>query len=272
MKHELAQNSARTELDGLVSVVTAVHNGERFLSRVVESVAAQTVAVLEHIVIDDGSRDNTPTILRRLQERHPHLVVISQAPSGAAAARNRGIAAARGRYIAFLDADDLWLPPKLEHQLRAMEEHGYLFTYGDYNEVDHHSLQVRKRVRVPESVGHPQLLRGCPVGCLTAAYNQEALGKHYMPVVRSGHDWGLWLELTRDGLRAHKYPGVWAHYANGHSSLSSRKIRKAVNIYRLYRNSEGLSRPHALLRTAEHVAMALAKRARLIYTARRIAP
>ena len=256
-------------LNGLVSVVTAVHNEQRYVERVVESVARQTVGVLEHILVDDGSTDATPRLLQRLRKRHQHLVVISQAKAGAAAARNRGIAAARGRYIAFLDADDTWSPHKIEEQVRYMESHQHTFTFGDYVEVDHHSLAKQKRYNMPDSVGHAQLLRGCPIGCLTVAYNQQKLGKRYMPLVRSGHDWGLWLDMTRGGLRAHKYPGLHASYSNGHASLSSKKIRKAVNIYRIYRHGERLSRFGAMMRTAEHTVISFAKRARLIYASRR---
>lgn len=252
-------------LDGLMSVVTPTHNHARYLRRVVESVAEQTVAVREHIIIDDGSTDNTLEVLSQLQRRFSHLVAFSQERAGAAAARNRGIEAARGRYIAFLDVDDVWRPQKVEQQVRFMEEHGVLFSFGDYVEVGHHHRRPLKRYHLPESVGHEQLLRGCPVGCLTAAYNQQALGKRYMPQVPSGHDWALWLDLTRDGIRARKYPGLEASYSNGAPSLSSRKFRKVRNVYRIYRNDENLTRARAVIRTLEHSLVAAAKKARLIY-------
>ena len=253
-------------LDGLVSVITPSHNQQRYLTRVVESVAAQTVAVREHIIVDDGSTDGSRELLLELFREHPHLHVLFQDRRGAAAARNRGIAIARGRYIAFLDADDLWHPQKVERQVRFMEENGALFTFGDYVEVDHAHGRPQKRYHLPESVTHDDLLRGCPIGCLTAAYNQEELGKRYMPGVKSGHDWGLWLDLTRGGVRARKYPGLEASYTNGKASLSSRKFRKVKNVYLIYRENEELSRTGAVLRTIEHSLIAAAKKARLIYS------
>lgn len=249
----------------LVSVVTPAHNEARHLRRVVLSVAAQTVPVCEHIVIDDGSTDQSLAVLDDLQEQFPRLVVISQRRAGAAAARNRGIQIARGRYIAFLDANDVWEDRKVERQIGFMERSGRYFTYGDYLEVGHFDRRPMKRYHLPTSVGHRQLMRGCPIGCLTAAYNQEALGKRYMPRVKSGHDWGLWLDLTKDGIRAWKYPGLEAAYSNGRPSLSSRKFRKIVNVYRIYHQREGLSRTRSLLRALEHSLVALAKKAGLLY-------
>lgn len=252
-------------LNGLVSVITPSHNQEGYLRRVVDAVARQTVAVREHIIIDDGSTDDSRVLLSRLAAEYPHLVLVFQQRAGAAAARNRGIHIARGRYIAFLDADDVWHPRKIEQQIGFMEAQGVWFTYGDYEEVDHADGGCVHRYRLPEEVGHRDLLRGCPIGCLTAAYNQQALGKRYMPAVPSGHDWGLWLELTRYGISAYKYPGLEAAYTNGRHTLSSRKLRKVKNIYRIYRESEGLAPVGAAARTAGHAARAIAKKARLLY-------
>jgi teichuronic acid biosynthesis glycosyltransferase TuaG len=255
-----------SSLSHLVSVITPAYNEAPCLRRVVESVANQTVPVYEHIIINDGSRDNSEEILQELEAEYPHLIVINKKRGGAAAARNVGIELAKGRYIAFLDADDLWLSHKVENQIGFMEKHHYLFSYGDYDETGKHFNKVRiKKYVLPPKLGHKQLLHGCPIGCLTVAYNQEKLGKHYLPNVKSGHDWGLWLEITRSGVCAYKYPGVEAEYTNGRFSLSSRKFKKVKNIYRLYRTSEKLSAPRSVFETFLHVAMAVAKKIRLIY-------
>lgn len=248
-----------------MSVITPAYNASHHLRRVVESVAAQSVPVLEHIIIDDGSTDDTPRVLQELGEEYPHLRILLQKRTGAAAARNKGTEAARGRYIAFLDADDLWHPDKVERQLRFMEEQKCAFSFGDYMEVDHSNLHPLKRYTFPETVNHKQLLRGCPIGCLTVAYNQEVLGKRYMPLVTSGHDWGLWLELTREGVQAFKYPGMSASYSNGKKTLSGKKIRKAFRIYHLYRTSEQLPPLPSFLRVVEHSLLAFAKKKGIIY-------
>jgi len=254
-----------TNLYRLMSVITPTHNSRHHLRDVVESVNAQTVPVYEHIIIDDGSSDDTQDILKKIEKEFSHVRIVFQKRSGAAAARNKGIEVARGRYIAFLDVDDLWGNQKVEKQLRFMEKENCIFSYGDYAEINIHNQHIGKYYRLPFRVGYRHLLRGCPIGCLTAAYNQEILGKRYMPLVKSGHDWGLWLELAREGVVAYKYPGVEAFYSNGKASLSSRKLHKIINIYKIYRDREKLSIFSAAFRTVQHSILAVVKKARLIY-------
>ena len=238
-------------LEGLVSVVTPALNAAASIERVVRSVAAQSVPVLEHIVVDDGSNDETLGELGRLKHQFPHLRVISLPRRGAARARNAGIELAQARYIAFLDADDEWQPEKLERQIVFMEDSGAVFSYGDYLRVRVSSGRARQ-VRTPEALTYADFLRGCPIGCLTVAYNQEALGKAYMPDVRRGQDWGLWLELTRNGAVARRYPGTEAVYHVSSRSLSRNKLHKAWDIYRIYREQEGLGAGRSLVYLAEH--------------------
>lgn len=220
-------------------MVTAAHDAAAHLERSIRSVAEQTMPVGEHIIVDDGSTDETAAVVEGLRRRFPHLVYIHQRRQGPAAARNRGIEAASGRFIAFLDADDWWRPEKVEHQVEFMRRTGVAFTYGDYEKHDGETGAFVTRYEMPESLGHADFLDGCPIGCLTVAYDQVALGKRYMPHVRRGQDWGLWLALTRDGTRARKYPGNHAVYQENRGSLSSGKFRKTVDVFRIYRQQEG---------------------------------
>ena len=252
MSVERADQEGVGALADLVSVVTPAFNAAASIERVVRSVAAQSVPVLEHIVVDDGSSDGTMGELGRLKHQFPHLQVISLPRRGAARARNAGIEMAQGRYIAFLDADDEWLPDKLERQIGFMEETGTVFSYGDYWRCRGADEARRKRVRGPATLTYSDLLRGCPIGCLTVAYNQETMGKMYMPDVPRGHDWGLWLKLTRDGEPARRYPGVAAIYHVQSRSLSRNKLGKACDIYRIYREQEGIGILSSLRYLAEH--------------------
>ena len=236
-----------------VSVVTPTHNAQAHIERNVRSVAAQTHPVREHIIIDDGSNDQTISAVRRLQQEFSHLRLLSQSHSGAGEARNRGIAAAKGRYISFLDSDDTWTASKLEAQVSFMISTGAPFTYGDYEIVDARTQRKIGRYASPPETSYREFLSGCPIGCLTAAYDQQTLGKHYMPLAKRGQDWGLWLRLTRDGTVGRRYPGCFATYSLSRNSLSSSKLRKAADIYRIYR-AEGIGPmqsiryliPHAL--------------------------
>jgi teichuronic acid biosynthesis glycosyltransferase TuaG len=243
-----------------VTVVTATFNSARVIERNIRCVASQTLRPKEHIIIDDGSRDDTISIVERLQEEFPHLQIIRQSNGGAATARNAGIERATGRYIAFLDCDDVWASKKLESQIGFMADNEIAFSYGEYDIVEVATGNRLGRHKSPEQVTYDDLLRGCPVGCLTVAFDQEMLGKRYMPEVRRGQDWGCWLELTRDGTVGHRYPGCHATYRRSKGSLSSEKVFKVGDVYSIYRAQEQLGPIRAVRFMIPHVFWALTKR------------
>jgi teichuronic acid biosynthesis glycosyltransferase TuaG len=243
-----------------VSVITAAYNSAGVIERNIRSVAAQSLQPKEHIIIDDGSVDDTASVVEGLQREFPHVRMIRQANGGAARARNAGIAAATGRFVAFLDSDDTWSEQKLEIQIGFMAEEGVLFSYGDYVDVDTASGTVLGRHEAPEQVTYSDLLRGCPIGCLTVAFDQEALGKRFMPDVRRGQDWGFWLQLTRDGTVGRRYPGCHAYYHRAGGSLSTAKFSKAADIYRIYREQEQFGPVRSLYYLFPHVLGAWTKR------------
>lgn len=241
-----------------MSVITAAYNRADLLPAAIRSVAEQTLPVLEHIIVDDGSTDGTSEIVQELRREMDHLVYFRQSRQGAGVARNVGIEAARGKYIAFLDSDDFWLPRKLERQMTFMVHHSAVFSYGDYLEHDRVTQVTRRRV-LPPVVEYRDLLYSCPIGCLTAAYDQEALGKVYMPTVERGQDWGLWLALTRNGNSARKYPGAEAVYCCGSGGLSANKLRKSIDMYRIYRNYEQIGALRSLWHLGRHALYVLGK-------------
>ena len=245
---------------GLVSVVTASYNSTQRIESAVQSVSRQTCMPLEHIVVDDGSTDDTVNLLRRLAKQFPHLKVIARRNQGAGPARNTATEVARGRYIAFLDSDDVWLENKLERQIGFMEESGEAFTYGDYAVADGATGETLGRYSTPPRLSHKQLLTRCPIACSTAAYNQEALGKRYMPAIRRGQDWALWLALTRDGLDAAKYPGCDVIYYKTRGSLSTKKLGKAIDMYRIYNVDEKMGSLRSAYFLARHAMNVVFKR------------
>lgn len=249
-----------SSFNGLVSVVTASFNSRQSIERTVLSVAQQKCRVLEHIIIDDGSVDGTPELLSELAGKFPHLKVLTQPNRGAGPARNAGIDEAKGRYIAFLDSDDVWLENKLRQQITLMEEDLASFTYGDYAVVDGGSGELLGQYNAPDTLSYGQLLTRCPIGCSTVAYNQEELGKKYMPAIRRGQDWALWLALTRNGSDAVKYPGCDVVYYCTKGSLSKGKLGKAFDMYRIYTIEEKISRFRSALLLAKHSANVMAKK------------
>lgn len=253
-------SSAGAKYSELVSVVTASHNSASSIERCVRSVATQTLAPLQHIVVDDGSSDGTPDILSELARDIPHLTVIRQPNRGAGPARNAAIEAAKGRYIAFLDSDDVWLERKLQNQITFMAEQEASFTYGDYTIVSGANDQALGHFVTPAVVSYDQLLVQCPIGCSTAAYNQDSLGKCYMPAIKRGQDWALWLALTRRGVEARKYPGCDVVYYKNKGSLSDKKLGKAIDMYRIYRGEEKIGRFFSAYLLARHAVNVFAKK------------
>jgi glycosyltransferase involved in cell wall biosynthesis len=170
------------------------------------------------------------------------------------------IEAAQGRYIAFLDSDDVWLEGKLENQITFMEEQIEIFTYGDYSVVASLNSEPIGHVVTPPRLGYDQLLVRCPIGCSTAAYNQEILGKRFMPAIRRGQDWALWLAITRGGVKAKKYPGCDVIYHKRKGSLSNRKLGKAIDMYRIYTAEEKIGRFFSAYLLARHTINVIAKK------------
>jgi len=246
-------------MDG-VSVITAAYNSASVIERNVRSVGTQSLPPREHVVIDDGSTDDTAAIVSALQQEFPNLRLLRQPRGGAARARNTGIEAASGRYIAFLDSDDVWDAHKLEAQIEFMQQNRVPFSYGDYLDIDAATGRTLGRHQAPDRLHHAELMYGCPIGCLTVAYDQETLGKSYMPEVARGHDWALWLALTRNGVAGRRYPGCHAFYHRGGNSLSSAKFAKAADIYRVYRDQEGLGPIASAGYLIAHTVSALRKR------------
>lgn len=243
-----------------VSVITAAFNSAGVIERNIRSVGSQSLQPKEHIIIDDGSIDDTAAIAEGLRREFPYLRIIRQANGGAARARNAGIEAATGRFVAFLDSDDAWSENKLASQIGFMAANDLLFSYGDYLDIDTTSSAVLGRHEAPERLTYADLLRGCPIGCLTVAFDQAALGKRFMPDVRRGQDWGFWLELTRDGAVGRRYPGCHAYYHRARGSLSAAKFSKAADIYRIYRQQEQFGRARSLYYLYSHVLGAWTKR------------
>jgi teichuronic acid biosynthesis glycosyltransferase TuaG len=244
-----------------VSVITPVRNAAATLGDAVASVLAQTEPRWELLLIDDGSEDGSLALAGRLAAAEPRIRLLGWPDRrGAAAARNAGIRAARGRCIALLDADDRWRPEKLARQLAFMRATGCPFVFAAYARVaaDGRRLGV---VRPPARVTRADLLKGNAVGCLTAIWDADALGKAEMPPLARRQDWGLWLELLRRTPEARSLPEVLADYRVGRGSLSADKLAAARATWAVLREREGLPLPVAAWCFAHYLARALAKRA-----------
>lgn len=249
----------RAERAPLVSIITPTWNAVDFVDATIASVAAQEFQDWEHIIVDDASSDATVALLHKHAARDPRIKVIAlDQNGGAAVARNAAIDAARGRFIAFLDADDLWLPNKLAVQIDYMLKTGAPFTFTSYQVIDEQENQ-RGAVTVPPRMTYAQILRNNTIGCLTAVYDTQYFGHVHMPLIRKRQDLGLWLRLLKQVRHAEGLTEILAQYRIRPGSISYNKASAAKFTWKLYREVEKLSLPVAIYYYAFYAANGVVK-------------
>ncbi len=225
-----------------VSVITPVRDGAAYLEESARSVLGQTHSSLELLIIDDGSRDASLAEARTLAAGDSRVQVLqTRGGEGAGVARNIGLAAARGRYVAFLDCDDQWLPEKLALQLDFMRQEGAWFSYTAYEKVDAKGRRRDRIVQVPARLGHGDLVGGCPIGCSTVLIDTRVTGSIRMPPLVRSQDFALWLRLLRRHGSARGLATPLTLYREHAGSLSGDKFSKLGAAWAIFRRQEGLS-------------------------------
>lgn len=224
-----------------VSIVMPMYNSENFIRESILSVLNQTFEDFELICVDDCSDDGTVNLVKELCATDDRVVLFQlSSNSGAAVSRNLAIKKSRGRYVAFLDSDDLWEMHKLEHQLKFMKDNSIGFACSAYKRVSEDGAQIDV-ITPPKVVTYHDLLKVCTVGCLTAIYDTKLVGKVYMPLIRKRQDLGLWLRLLSSVPFCYGMQEPLATYRVRPDSISANKINAARYTWRLYREVEQLS-------------------------------
>lgn len=228
----------------LVSIVIPVYNAAKFIQDTVMSVKSQTYPEWELILVDDGSTDDGMTIMKDLAEdlnREKERVRIIELGGNqkAARARNRGIEEAKGRYLAFLDADDLWDPEKLAKQVALMQEKDCAFSFTGYEFADEDGIGVQKIVHVPEKINYKHAVRNTTIFTSTVMFDLEKLSKEdvSMPLVES-EDTATWWKVLKIVPYAYGLDEDLTLYRRGGSTLSSNKFKAVKRTWNLYRNVE----------------------------------
>lgn len=273
-------------MSGLVSIIMPSYNTGKFIAETIESVKAQTYTDWELIIVDDASTDNTDEVVSAfIKERHceepqgrachEQSVVVAihgrihylknEKNSGAAVSRNRALREARGKWIAFLDSDDLWAPDKLEKQIAFMEKNGYAFSYTRYGEMDEDGNKTGVVVGGPAHISKTGMYNYCWPGCLTVMYDREVVGDIQIADIRKNNDYAMWLKIVRkadcyllaENLATYrKRSGSITHSCHPEqSSMSLRAEGEAITNqhhlkskfsmiqwhYKLYREAEGMN-------------------------------
>jgi glycosyltransferase involved in cell wall biosynthesis len=223
----------------IVSIISPSFNSERYISETIGSIINQTFQNWELLIVDDGSNDNSLEVIRYFIHKENRIRLISLKRNyGPAYARNLGIQLAKGRYIAFLDSDDLWHMDKLDIQIKYMNENNLAFTFTTYRKIDEQGKLIGKRIKAPKVLDYNDLLKSCVIGCLTVIYDQVLLGKQFMPNFPKAQDYALWLKIMKKGVKAWGIDHELAYYRIRKSSISSNKISKAYYQWKIYREQE----------------------------------
>lgn len=178
----------------LVSIIMPSYNTAEFIKKSVDSVLAQTYTNWELIIVDDCSTDDTDSVIEKCQDSRIRYLK-NEKNSGAALSRNRALREAKGRWIAFLDSDDLWAPNKLEKQIQFMEENHYSYSYTNYQEIDEDSKLLSVRVTGPKRITKAGMYAYCWPGCLTVMYDADVVGLVQISDIKKNNDYAMWLKV-----------------------------------------------------------------------------
>ncbi len=227
--------------NNLVSIITPSYGSASFISDTIESVLNQTYKNWEMLIVDDLSPDNSNKTIEEYTKKDGRIKLIKlEKNSGPAVARNKAIKEAQGRYIAFLDADDLWLPNKLEIQIKFMKEKKCALSYTSYNLIDEENKGLGEFI-VPTSVSHSDLLKTNSIGCLTVIYDTEIIGKTYFPDIIKKQDFALWLKILENINQVEGITEILAVYRIRKVSVSSNKIKNTIFIWKIFREHAHLN-------------------------------
>ena len=224
-------------MDQLVSIVTPIFNDEKVIVETIQSVLNQTYTNWELLLVNDASSDNSFNLVKKFVEQDERIKYFEfNINKGAAKARNYGSKMAKGDYIAFLDADDLWHKTKLEIQTKALKEKNIDVCFGSYEMIDSKSNPLNIKVHTLPVLTHDKLLKANYIGNLTGIYNCKNLGKIYTKDLKKRQDWLLWIEaLKRSRKPAHGVSETIAYYRKSDNSLSSNKMKLIKHNFNVYR-------------------------------------
>ncbi len=225
-------------MNDLVSIIMPSYNTAKFIPETIESVLAQTYANWELIIVDDCSADNTDEAVKPfLSDTRIHYIK-NEKNSGAAVSRNRALREAKGKWIAFLDSDDLWMPDKLKKQIAFMETNGYRFSYTNYIEIDEKSNPNGKSITGPRKITKHRMYDYCWMGCLTVMYNAEFVGLVQVEDIKKNNDYAMWLKACKKA-DCYLLDEVLAKYRKRSGSISNHGYTKLIKWhYKLYREAE----------------------------------
>jgi teichuronic acid biosynthesis glycosyltransferase TuaG len=228
---------------GIVSIITPAYNAGRFIAETMRSVLGQTYDYWEMIIVDDCSTDETCVIVERAKAEDSRIQLIKHSRNrGPAGARNTGLEMAQGRFIAFLDSDDMWLPTKIEKQLLFMSEKNAVFSFTQYRRIIDmgNKIKIGRVIKIPPQISYEDLLKNTAIATSTVIIDREATGPFQMKDTYYD-DYALWLDILKRGFTADGLREDLVRYRVVGKSVSRNKVNSAKCVWRTYRKVENLN-------------------------------
>ena len=248
----------RTYIDGLVSVITPVYNAEKVIACTIQSVLDQTYENIEMILVDDCSKDDSKKIIMSFCDKRVKYYC-QEKNMGAGVARNKALELAKGQYVAFLDADDVWENAKIEKQISLMKETNSWFSYTGSRVINEDGMLTKKVRKVKPKCSYKKLLRNTMIMTSSVLVDRSKAGDFRMPEIRSGQDYATWLMLLRKDKVAFGVCEPLCRYRNTSNSLSSNKFKSIKQVYTIQRKQEGINPIFAFFNTCFFIWNALIK-------------
>lgn len=236
----------------LVSIIMPSYNTGRFIQETINSVINQTYDNWELIIVDDCSSDNTDDIVKSINDNRV-IYLKNERNNGAAISRNKALRKAKGKWIAFLDSDDLWKKDKLEKQIKFMKENNYYFSYTSYIEIDEESKPNGKRITGPKRITEKGMANYCWPGCLTVMYDAEKIGLIQIEDIKKNNDYAMWLKISKK-VDCYLLNEELAMYRKRNGSISNHSYVSLIKWhYKLYREVEHQNVIYSLFNTCRNI-------------------
>lgn len=251
-------------MNDLVSVIMPSYNTGKYIGKSIESVINQTYSNWELIIVDDCSDDDTEEVVSVFKDER--IKYFKNAfNSGAAISRNRALREAKGRWIAFLDSDDIWKPTKLEKQLEFMQCNNYFFSYTNYEELDESGKHTGIKVTGPKKITKAGMYNYCWPGCLTVMYDAKYIGVIQIANIMKNNDYAVWLKVCKKA-DCYLLDECLAEYRRGRNgSISTNSIKTMIGWhYKLYREAEDYDIIRSVLGTLRNVVFGIYKKMRYV--------
>lgn len=222
-------------MEELVSIITPSYNTANYIEETIQSVLNQTYENWEMIIVDDCSTDNTDMVVQKYLSDSRIKYLKNPKNSGAAVSRNYALREAKGKWIAFLDSDDIWLADKLEKQIEFMKKNNYNFSYTNYEEIDENSNSLGVFVSGPKKISKHGMYNYCWMGCLTVMFNAEYVGQIQINDIKKNNDYAIWLKVCKKA-KCFLLDEKLAKYRKRTGSISNHSYKTLIAWhYRLFR-------------------------------------